>query len=264
MEADVWLLDNELYVGHNEASLRKNRTFQSLYVNPIMKILEHQNTPTDFFNGTIEGVYEEHPAQTLTLLVDLKTEGAETWPLVVKQLQPLRDRGWLSFVDNGKVQRRPVTIVGSGNAPFDLLTENSTYRDCFFDAPLDTMWEPAHGQTRRNSEVEENRAVATKDLGQGRSGITTGAQFNKQNSYYASASFKSAVGKILGGKLSEKQLDVIRGQVRGARKRGLKARYWDTPAWPLGLRNYVWDVLVREGVYLLNVDDLRGASEVVW
>lgn len=84
VESDLWLIDKELYVGHNGASLKRNRTFQSLYVNPLVKILEQQNTKTDFFNGRIEGVFDEHPRQTLTLLVDLKTGGVETWPWVVK------------------------------------------------------------------------------------------------------------------------------------------------------------------------------------
>jgi hypothetical protein len=57
---------------------------------------------------------------------------------------------------------------------------------------------------------------------------------------------------------------IIRGQIRGAKRRGLKTRYWDLPSWPLGLRNHVWDVLVREGVDVLNVDDLRGVSKQVW
>ena len=36
------------------------------------------------------------------------------------------------------------------------------------------------------------------------------------------------------------------------------------PAWPLGLRDYVWEVLVKEGVDILNVDDLRGARGWRW
>jgi hypothetical protein len=35
------------------------------------------------------------------------------------------------------------------------------------------------------------------------------------------------------------------------------------PALPLGLRNYVWDVLAKEGVDMLNVDDLRGVSKQI-
>jgi hypothetical protein len=159
-------------------------------------------------------------------------------------------------------------VVGTGNTRFDILTENTTYRDTFFDAPLDTMWEPGQTalDTKDSSDKEKEPATqtGTKDIGQGRSGTTHNSQFTKLNSYYASVSFKSTIGRISGGILSEKQIDIIRGQVRGARRRGLKSRYWDTPAWPLGVRNHVWDVLIREGVDLLNVDDLRGASEVVW
>jgi hypothetical protein len=268
VESDVWLVEDELYVGHNAASLRRNRTFQSLYVNPLVKILEQQNTKTDFFNGTIEGVFDEHPGRTFVLLVDLKTGGVETWPWVVKQLQPLRERGWLSYVENGKLHRRPITVVGTGNAPFSLLTKNTTYRDTFFDAPLDTMWEAAQtaldAKDSRIKEKEPTTPLGTTDIGQGRSGTAPNSEFTKLNSYYASVSLKSAVGRISGGRLSEKQIDIIRGQVLGAHRRGLKARYWDTPAWPLGVRNHVWDVLIREGVDLLNVDDLKGASTVVW
>jgi len=57
---------------------------------------------------------------------------------------------------------------------------------------------------------------------------------------------------------------IIRGQIRGAHRRGLKVRYWDLPAWPLGLRNHIWDVLIREGVDILNVDDLRSVSKMAW
>ena len=102
------------------------------------------------------------------------------------------------------------------------------------------------------------------DVGQGQSGVGPNTSFNSTNSYYASVSFGKAVGRMWRGRLSPRQMKIIRGQVRGAHKRGLKARYWDLPAWPLGLRNHVWEVLIREGVDVLNVDDLRGASRQVW
>jgi hypothetical protein len=73
VESDVWLFDNELYVGHNTASLQRNRTFQSLYVNPIVQILEQQNPQTEFYNGSDHGVFDVDPGQTLMLLIDVKT-----------------------------------------------------------------------------------------------------------------------------------------------------------------------------------------------
>lgn len=129
------------------------------------------------------------------------------------------------------------------------------------------MWEPAQSALEtEDSHIKKKPTTpkGTKDNGQGRSGTGPDYEFTMLNSYYASVSFKSTVGKVSGGRLTEKQIDIIRGQVRGAHRRSLKARYWDTPAWPLGVRNHVWDVLIREGVDLLNVDDLRAASEVVW
>ncbi|EKD15719.1 hypothetical protein MBM_06347 [Drepanopeziza brunnea f. sp. 'multigermtubi' MB_m1] len=290
VEADVWLFDDaapELYVGHNRASLTRNRTFASLYIDPLVKILEGQNAGTDFSsnnndNGTRRnGVFDVDPAQTLTLLIDVKTAGPETWPAVLAQLQPLRDRGWLSFVSDGELHTRPVTVVGTGNTPFDLLTRNSTYRDAFFDAPLDTMWEtpfspspspsppsPPHDNppcaATPPSHPSSFSSSSSSPQDQGHTGTTPSSSFTPLNSYYASAPFSRAVGRTWRGRLTPKQIATIRGQVRGAHRRGLKVRYWDTPSWPMGLRNHVWDVLVREGVDVLNVDDLRGVSRGVW
>lgn len=266
VEADVWLFSNDLYVGHNTASLTHNRTFQSLYINPLVKILTDQNPSTDFYNGTGHGVFDADPGKTLILLVDVKTDGPETWPWVLSQLEPLRERGWLSFTENNTLHTRPVTVVGTGNTPFDVLTQNTTYRDAFFDAPLDTMWESSSSSPNPSDSSDDfpNPSPPSANAGQGMSGVLPTSSFNETNSYYASVSFNQAVGRMWRGRLSPKQMRIIRGQVRGAHRRGLKARYWDLPAWPLGLRNHVWEVLVREGVDVLNVDDLRAASKLAW
>lgn len=176
----------------------------------------------------------------------------------------------------------PITVVGTGNTPFDLLTANQTYRDAFFDAPLDTMWEAnTDGQALPNWDENDPDSLdylTTKDsspsslapipkiqnTGQGKSGIKPSDEFSSLNSYYASVSFTKAVGFLWRGHITHRQKMIIRGHVRGAHRRGLKVRYWDTPSWPIGLRNHVWDVLVREGVDVLNVDDLRAATKQVW
>lgn len=245
VEADVWLFNNDrkLYVGHDTAALTQHRTFESLYINPLVELLNRTNPSTMFYNDTRRGVFDVDPEQSLILLVDVKTDGVETWPEVMRQLEPLRSRGWLSYVEDGVVHRRPVTVVGTGNTPFDLIVQNPTYRDAFFDAPLNRMWEDPYSD-------EDSTA----------SGSLT---YNITNSEYASVSFRSAVGAVWFN-LSQKQLQIIRGQVKGAHKRGLKARYWDLPAWPISLRNRVWNTLMREGVDVLNVDDLQSASKRVW
>lgn len=232
VEADVWLRNDDLLVGHDTASLQRNRTFQSLYVNPLVEILTRQNPKTEFYDGTSHGVFDTDPSQTLVLLVDLKTGGAETWPWVMKQLGPLRERGWLSYVENGEFHQRPVTVVGTGNTPFDQIVANSTYRDAFFDAPLDRL---------------EN------------------SSFDATNSYFASTSFWNAVGAVWWkGSPTEEQLERIRAHLREAHSRGLKARYWELPGWPIHVRNNVWKVLVEEGIDMLNVDDLDAATRQDW
>lgn len=231
IEADVWLYDEELYVGHDTASLQPNRTFESLYVDPLVKILERQNPSTQFYNGSDHGVFDTSPYQTLTLLVDLKTGGEETWPHVVRQLEPLRRGGWLSHFEGGKAHMGAITVVGSGNTAFSQVVANSTFRDTFFDAPLDK-------------------------LGDG--------DFDSTNSYYASVSFHATIGDVEAGQLSPDQVTRIRRHAKAAHDKGLKARYWDLPGWPISLRNHVWGVLVQEGVDILNVDDLAAATTQDW
>lgn len=246
VEADVWLYDNdpELYIGHDRATLTPYRTFQSLYVNPIVEILTQNNPQTPFSNGTRRrGVFDTDPDQTLVLLVDLKTDGAKTLAQVQDQLEPLRAGDWLTYVEDGVLYERQVTVVGTGRTPFDMLTQNETYRDMFFDAPLNQLYEdPDIPSTGDDDEV---------------------FTYNTTNSFYASVNFKRAIGPVWSG-ISDKQLRLIRGQIKGAHRRGLKVRYWNTPAWPITLRNKIWHTLMAEGADILNVDDLRAATKRRW
>ncbi|KAF2087902.1 hypothetical protein K490DRAFT_40693 [Saccharata proteae CBS 121410] len=271
VEADVWLFDDdeELFVGHNTASLTPNRTFRSLYIDPLVDILDRQNPTTDFANVTRHGVWDEDPEQSLVLLVDFKTSGEKTWPAVVEQLSVLRDRGYLTHFNGSAVVPGPVTVVATGNAPFDLVVANSTYRDIFFDAPLAMMYEDPTIPSSKKSQERLPKPLGSggKDQGQGTSGLganVTADTFNKTNSFYASVSFTESIGRTFGSKLSKQQIKKIRGQILGAQKRGLKVRYWGAPSWPIGLRNHIWEVLVTEGADMLNVDDLAAAAKTDW
>lgn len=271
VEADVWLVDEELYVGHTESALTPNRTLRNLYINPLVDILEKQNPITQFHkekDHPLHGVFDTDPSQTLVLLVDFKTDGPTTWPYFISQLSPLRDRGYLTYFDGKEVINGPITVVATGEAPFDLLTSNSTYRDVFFDAPLDQLAD--EGPNDANTDDLPVQATATskrasQEHGQGPSDTSIGPdRYNPTNSYYASVSFKKSIGFPWRFHLSSKQMDLLRAQIRGAHRRGLKARYWGIPSWPRSLRNHIWSVLGREGVDLLNVDDLRSATRKDW
>ncbi|KAI4273118.1 MAG: hypothetical protein LQ337_004848 [Flavoplaca oasis] len=283
VEADVWLFDEELYIGHSLASLTPNRTLASLYVDPLVQILEKQNPTTRFHpdgNVSHNGVFDTAPEQSLTLLVDFKTSGSALFPHVLSALEPLRSRGYLTYRNGTHTIQRPITVIGTGNTPFSLVDNNLTnpYHDIFYDAPLAAMWEGLPGEILTPASKSESlvygadidaslpgSSASEDDMGQGISGAAQSPDaYTLENSVYASVSFAQAIGHVLSGKLSDPQMNLIRGHIRGAHRRGLKVRYWELPFWPIGLRNYVWDVLVKEGVDLLNVDDLKGATKTNW
>ncbi|KAK2744767.1 hypothetical protein FQN55_006523 [Onygenales sp. PD_40] len=237
VEADVWLYGDELLVGHDQSSLTKSRTLQSLYIDPILDVLHRQNPKSRYIDEeTKNGVFDTTPSQTLYLFIDLKTPGNTTWPAVISALAPLREAGYLtSLSNNNTLTQGPVTVIGTGNTPLDQIGPVAD-RDYFYDAPLAELDTPAY-----------------KDI--------TG-----YISPIASTSFKAAVGEALLGDgegeqvLNGTQVETLRGQIALARERGIGARYWETPGWPVRERNGVWRALLREGVALVNADDLEAVQ----
>jgi hypothetical protein len=236
-ESDVWLVNGTLYVGHERSALTTARTFQSLYIQPILDTLKRQNPTTQFVSGssTKNGVFDTSSGQTLYLFVDVKTDGNETWPVVLQELAPLREAGYLSSTDGKTVTSGPVTVIGTGNTPLSYFlptdpASSSSPRYVFFDAPLATL----------------NSGSA--------------AAFTNLISPIASTDFAAVFGNVVEQSLNSTQLATLRAQVAYAKGKGIKARYWDQPGWPIGTRNAVWRALINEGVGLLNVDDLEGAA----
>lgn len=278
VEADVWLFDDELYVGHTTSSLAPRRTLRSMYVDPIVAILERQNPITEFHPGQgspAHGVFDTDPDQSLLFLIDFKTAGPATWHAVSKHLAPLRDRGYLTYFNGEELIQGPVTVIGTGNTPFNLVAANSTYRDIFFDAPLEKLVDEDPDQS---TSLQRESGLYTDDMGtesvnlgqgqgQGHSGmpaVITANTFNSTNSFYASVSFQKAIGFPWPFHFTQHQMELIRRHVRVAHRQGLKVRYWALPSWPRSLRNHIWRVLAQEGVDILNVDDLVGATKGDW
>jgi hypothetical protein len=48
VEADVWLINGTLYIGHEVQALTANRTFNGLYIDPLLQILTNSNPVTLF------------------------------------------------------------------------------------------------------------------------------------------------------------------------------------------------------------------------
>ncbi|KAL1654140.1 Altered inheritance of mitochondria protein 6 [Didymella pomorum] len=275
VEADVWLFDEDLFVGHSTHALTKNRTFTSMYVDPLVKMLDHKNantsflSPSDLNSTSARGVFDTAPQQTLVLLVDFKNNGSQIWPYVSSQINTLREKGYLSYFDGTTTHEGPITVVATGNAPFDLVVANSTYRDIFFDAPLDRLYVAPDAQDEgadqaQYDDTNSTAPASTSSSGQGTVGTTPESHFDATNSFYASTNFKKSVGRIWWGRITSKQTELIKGQIKGAHQRGLKVRYWGAPKWPIALRNRVWWDLVGLGVDYLNGDDLVGMTRFDW
>lgn len=188
IEADVFYRGGDVIIGHTSPT--PGRTLRSQYVDPIRAILDHNNGGKPGPNG----LYKAKPTQSIVLMVDFKTGDAGTLDATVKALQPLRDGGYLSRVENGKFVEKQVTVVLSGSSPFDRINSGDGIpnRDVFYDAKVDN-WD---------------------------------SKYTSVNSYYASADFKSAVGNPgSAGSFSESQKNKVREQVGNAHSAGLKVRY---------------------------------------
>ncbi|KAJ5113921.1 hypothetical protein N7456_002455 [Penicillium angulare] len=233
-EADVWLYNGTLYVGHHESALTVDRTLESLYINPILDVLDRQNPKTPFVTKpTKNGVWDTNAEQTLYFFIDVKTSGPETFKAVIEALEPLREKGYLTKLTGGnKLEYGPVTIIGTGDTPLDMVTSVSD-RDYFFDAPLAALNDPKY------------------------------ADIDGYVSPIASTDFEAAVGKVTTDTepiFPIVKLQILHDQIATANERGIGARYWNTPNWPIRTRNLVWRTLLNEGVTLLNADDLDAVA----
>ncbi|KAM0192287.1 hypothetical protein ACHAPI_008463 [Fusarium lateritium] len=259
VEADVWLSSNgeDLLVGHHWWNLTPEKTLKSLYVNPLLQILDSFNSPQ--FVGDLDdrdrplGVFANEPNKTLILFIDVKDDPAKTWPVVLKHLEPLRKKGYLSYhsrlpsePSNESFQSGPITVVGTGNivkrrdvnVGLDL-AKWQQYHDVFLDASLDLLSNP--GFCQRNDSL-------CREVG--------------ENEFYtASVSLWRAIGTVI-PYFSNSQKESLRNQVQLAKRLNLKSRYWELPGWPVSRRNYVWRTLAHEGVDLLNADDILKCDEV--
>lgn len=101
VEADVYLVGEELLVGHTRLALRPGRTLEKLYLAPLK---ERVRT-----NGG--HVYREGLA--FYLMIDVKSEAKATYAAIDKQLARYGDM--LSVTRDGKFQAGAVTVVISGN-----------------------------------------------------------------------------------------------------------------------------------------------------
>lgn len=103
VEADIYLVDEKLLVGHDRSELREDRTLQRLYLDPLLERVRK--------NGG--RVYSDGP--TVTLLVDIKEDGKDVYAVLAKVLRGYEEM--LSGMDGDRYVERAVQIVISGDRP---------------------------------------------------------------------------------------------------------------------------------------------------
>ncbi|TKA06189.1 hypothetical protein FCI23_32835 [Actinacidiphila oryziradicis] len=102
VEADIWLVGDQLLIGHEESDLTLDRTLESLYLDPLLAQVRANR-------GRVYRGYEF----ALQLLIDIKTAGAPTYTELAGHLE--RYRSMLSSATGGRVRLRAVTAVISGD-----------------------------------------------------------------------------------------------------------------------------------------------------
>ena len=256
VEADIWLTDNrddsELYVGHSMASLKQAHTLRSMYINPLLDLLDATNQNNT--SNQIKGVFDTAPSHPLILLIDIKNKPNLSFDALSSHLDPLRARNYLTHHNGSALVPGPLTIVTTGSAPYaSILAQPPTKRDIFFDAPLGALTPPITPTSPREPS-SPNKTHETSQPFQ---------DFNTTTSLYASASLRRVLGSplpfLFPWSPTSRQLERIRSATRAAHVRGLRVRWWDTPAWPRR-QSWLWGVLEGEGADVLNVDDLEGVS----
>jgi len=147
IEADIWAVNGDLFVAHNTADIKPERTLDILYLQPIVKLFTEN-----------KGKAWKDNSSTFQLLIDLKTTVEPTLSLLVEKLKQYPD------VFDPKVNKNAVRIVITGNRPEP--SEFEKYPGyILFDGILNQKYNPQ--QLMRVSLYSENLRKFTLWPGEG-------------------------------------------------------------------------------------------------
>ncbi|MDQ0988553.1 phosphatidylinositol-specific phospholipase C/glycerophosphodiester phosphodiesterase family protein [Streptomyces sp. V2I9] len=129
VEADVFLVDGDLLVAHEPATLDPTRTLASLYLDPLAALVRAGH-----------GSVHPHHREPLHLLVDIKADGVAAYRELDRQL---RHHRYLTRYRHGRVRPGAVTVVVSGDRAARTPMEAQPTRLAFYDGRLDDLGTPA-------------------------------------------------------------------------------------------------------------------------
>ncbi|MFF4253677.1 phosphatidylinositol-specific phospholipase C/glycerophosphodiester phosphodiesterase family protein [Streptomyces sp. NPDC001663] len=123
VEADIFLVGDQLLIGHTVDDLDPTRTLESLYLDPLAAIVKANH-------GSVYRGYR----RPLQLLIDIKTEGSSTYLELDRHLQ--RYKHLFTTYAHGRVLPGAVTNVISGDRAARTPMEAQTVRRAFYDGRL--------------------------------------------------------------------------------------------------------------------------------
>jgi hypothetical protein len=203
IEADIFLYKNKLVVAHVLPYFRKNKTLENLYLKPLLERFACQD---DIYSGY---------SKPIILMIDVKTNASKTYLKLKEVLQ--KYQSILTSYDNGKITERAVTVVISGNKPYELMGRESE-RLAFIDDDLKNM-----------------TSDSTKNLY-----LMASAKYSKITSWNG----KQPISILQKLKLCK--------FIEQAHTEGKKVRLWAIPQNPM-----VWKMLMDCGIDLINSDNLE-------
>lgn len=216
VEADVWLVDGELRVAHDLIDTRPGRTLRSLYLNPL----------ADRVRANAGGMYPRWRG-SLQLLVDIKSDGPDTYAAIDKELRDYRFM--LNQWVNGQRRRGPVEVVISGNRPREAMLAQKR-RLAGYDGRLTDL----HG------------------------GLPAAFMPLVSDNWTRHFTWQGI------GPMPTRERDKLRAIVRDAHSAGYRLRFWATPDLPGEARTAVWRELVAGDVDHLNTDDLPSLRDFLF
>ncbi|WP_405538936.1 phosphatidylinositol-specific phospholipase C/glycerophosphodiester phosphodiesterase family protein [Streptomyces sp. NBC_00075] len=123
VEADIYLVGDQLLVAHDPQDLDPARTLESLYLDTLAARVKANH-------GSVYRGYR----RPLQLLIDIKTEGSSTYLELDRHLR--RYRSLFTTYAHGRVHPGPVTAVISGDRAARVPMEAQSVRRAFYDGRL--------------------------------------------------------------------------------------------------------------------------------
>jgi hypothetical protein len=111
VEADIYLVNDELLVAHDRAKVSPERTLAKLYLEPLRQRVR-QNGGRVFRDGP-----------PVILLIDVKSDAAATYARLRRALETYSDI--LTRFNNGKIETNAVTAIISGNRDRSALSKEA-------------------------------------------------------------------------------------------------------------------------------------------